>query len=99
MAKDIFETYKTGDIVYPSVVARFYKEPICKAYDKCNARVNKDLKRMYMVRCPHCNYIADYKRYYTVVDIPKEEIGCLHCDTLFIPSIENDMFVLYEKCN
>lgn len=75
--KDIFEMYKAGDIVYPSAVARFYKEPICKAYDKCNTRVNKDLRRMYMVRCPHCNYIADYKRYYAVVDVPKEKITLL----------------------
>lgn len=89
--------YKNGDIVYPSAIARFYKEPVCKAYKRCDERVGMDLKKMYMIRCPHCGQDADTKRYYAVVDIPKEEIRCAQCDTLFIPNTENDALVLYEK--
>lgn len=97
MSRDLFEMYKASDIVYPSVVARFYKEPIGDAYDRCDARVGKDLRKTYMVKCPHCGHYADTKRYYAVVDIPKEEIRCAQCDTLFIPNTENDALVLYEK--
>lgn len=96
--KDIFEMYKNGDIVYPSAIARFYKEPVCKAYKRCDERVGMDLKKMYMIRCPHCGRDADNKRYYAVVDLPKDELGCVNCDSLFVPT-DNDVFVLYEKAN
>lgn len=98
MEKGIFEMYKKGDIVDPSVVARFYREPINEAFNRCNERVGKDLKKMYMIRCPFCSNNADDERHYAVADIPKKDLCCVKCGCVFTPSKYNT-FALYEKTN
>ena len=100
--------YKSKNIVYPQAVARHFGVSINKAYQMCDERTNNkfnscltdvcDLKRLYMIRCPKCGNIALSERYYSIVDIPKEEeVGCISCDFEFIPDIDSDVQVFYEK--
>lgn len=97
MEKDFFDMYKRGDVVYASAVARYFFETRGDAYIRCDKRVGKDLKRIYLIVCPYCHCLADNERHEAVVDIEEgEEINCCHCDSEFEPN-EEDVIVAYEK--
>lgn len=98
MGKDFFNMYKTGNIVYASAVARHFSELRRDAYLRCDKRVGKDLKKLYLVVCPYCHCLADNKRHEAIVDIQAdEEINCCHCDSEFVLNAEEDVLVAYEK--
>lgn len=53
--ESFFAMYKSKDIVYPSAVARYFGINIKAAYEVCENRLNKDLRKLYMIKCPVCN--------------------------------------------
>lgn len=92
-----FNHYKTKDIVYPGAVARHFGVSLQDAYNICQNRVGKDLKVLYMVKCPVCGHTLPI-RYYSIVSIDTEyEYGCINCDTEFIVNREKDVVVYFEK--
>lgn len=93
-----FKMYKTGNIVYPNAVARHFGISTNDAYRICEDMREKGIiKTMYMVSCPVCNHTLS-TRYYAISSIDNtNEVGCCNCDTEFIPNIENDVMVYYEK--
>ena len=97
MEKDFFNYYKPGDIIFPNAVARYYSESVERAYHRCENHLGKDLRKLYIIRCPFCERKANQDRYYAIPDLPiNEEIGCIHCDSIFKVSHETTL-VLYEK--
>ena len=91
----MLEKYKKGDLIFPSAVSRFYHITLADTYILLDQR--KDIRKVYMVYCPICNFSANFIRYYSLADLDfSEEIGCENCDTLFLLKPE-DVIVLYEK--
>lgn len=93
-----FKLYKSKNIVYPAAVARHFGLNVKQSYMVCEDMKTKGIiKSMYMIKCPVCGSQLP-TRYYSVMHIDDtNEIGCCNCDTEFIPNIEHDVFVLYEK--
>lgn len=92
-----FNQYKQKDIVYPNAIARHFGISSKEAYSLCKNRVGKDLRTLYMVKCPVCNQTL-HGRYYSVASIDTEyEYGCTNCDTEFAVNTENDVVVYFEK--
>lgn len=93
MLDDFLSKYQKGDIVYPSVVARYLGIAVEKAYKLLEGR--NDVCPIFVVRCPFCSHFS--KRWYSISDLPDtKEIGCEHCDTVFTPT-KYDTIVFYEK--
>lgn len=95
--ESFFAMYKLKDIVYPSAVARYFGINIKAAYEVCENRLNKDLRKLYMIKCPVCNHALP-DRFYSIVNIDREnEYGCNSCDTVFKINLNEDVNVYYEK--
>lgn len=102
MEKDIsmetnkfFSKYKSKDIIYPNAVAIYLDIPLKEAYEICKNR--QDLKPLYMILCPACNHILPI-RYYSIADVDTDmETECNHCGYEFLPDIDKDIYVYYEK--
>lgn len=95
--KGFFNYYKPGDIIFPNAVARYYSESVKMAYNRCENRIGKDIRKLYMIQCPFCGREANQDRYYAIPDLPiNEEIDCIHCDNIFEVSHDTTL-VLYEK--
>lgn len=92
---DFIDIYKKGDIVYPNAVARNYSISKEKAYNLCEEKLEESqLKRLYLINCPHCNRIAS-ERYYSVASVP-DYAYCIHCDNeIEYPAA--DLIDVYEK--
>ena len=69
--ESFFALYKVKDIVYSSAVARYFGINIKAAYEVCENRLNKDLRKLYMIKCPVCNCTLP-DRFYSIVDIDRE---------------------------
>lgn len=71
--------YKSGNIIYPSVISRRFKIDKADAYRALDILVgHKLIKRVYAVHCPKCNrIIADLL--YSMNDL-QEEYYCENCD-------------------
>ena len=92
-----FNQYKPKDIVYPNAIARHFGISLKEAYNLCQNRVGKDLRTLYMVKCPVCG-CALHGRYYSITSIDTEyEFGCNNCGTEFVVNPENDITVFFEK--
>lgn len=93
-----FKMYHKRDIVYPNAVARHFSISIKEAYEKCEEIKHKGIiKNLYMVRCPICNHSLP-QRYYSIMRIDDTlEQGCTNCGNEFLPNLETDIFVYYEK--
>ena len=90
-----FKMYKHNDIVYPNAVARHFSISKKEANELCAAR--DDLFILYMIKCPVCNRTLP-TRYYSLVSIDTDvELGCDNCCTEFLPNIEEDVMVYFEK--
>lgn len=95
--ESFFALYKVKDIVYPSAVARYFGIDIKAAYEVCENRLNKDLRKVYIIKCPVCNRTLP-DRFYSIVDIDREnEYRCNNCDTVFKINLNKDIYVYYEK--
>lgn len=95
--ESFFALYKAKDIVYPSAVARYFGIDIKAAYEICEDRIGKDLRKLYMIKCPVCNHALP-DRFYSIVDIDREnEYVCNNCDTVFKNNLNKDIYVYYEK--
>ncbi len=95
--ESFFAMYKSKDIVYSSAVARYFGINIKAAYEVCENRLNKDLRKLYMIKCPVCNFTLP-DRFYSIVDIDREnEYVCNNCDTVFKINLNKDIYVYYEK--
>lgn len=93
--ESFFAMYKPKNIIYPSVVARYFGINIKSAYEVCENRLNKDLRKVYMIKCPVCNHTLP-GRFYSIVDIDREnEYRCNSCDTAI--NLNKDIYVYYEK--
>lgn len=93
--ESFFALYKVKDIIYPSAVARYFGINIKAAYEVCENRLNKDLRKVYMIKCPVCNHTLP-GRFYSIVDIDREnEYRCNSCDTAI--NLNKDIYVYYEK--
>lgn len=95
---EFLSQYKPGQIVYPRAVARCLNMTVKEAYKLCESKLEKDLKSIYMVRCPRCSHLLE-TRFYSIADIP-EEIGCHNCDHEFEindDAMSDNVIVLYEK--
>lgn len=98
--KTFISLYKQKNIIYPRAIARHFGISLNEAYKKLEdyKAKNQDIVNLYMIKCPVCNRIAYNERFYSINAIDTDyEIGCNHCDCEFIPNIENDVMVLYEK--
>ena len=92
---DFFLKYKSKDIIYPNAVAIYLDIPLKEAYEICKNR--QDLKPLYMILCPACNHILPI-RYYSIVGVDTDmETECNHCGYEFLPDIDRDVYVYYEK--
>ena len=92
-----FNQYKPKDIVYPNAIARHFGISLKEAYNLCHNRVGKDLRTLYMVKCPVCGCTL-HGRYYSITSIDTEyEFGCNNCGTEFVVNPENDITVFFEK--
>lgn len=87
--------YKSGDIIYPSAVARNCGITMKEAYQELENLVDKIISRVYQIRCPKCNHYMGM-RYYSLSDIP-EDYCCSNCDIEFDIDQGRDVIVLYEK--
>lgn len=95
--ESFFAMYKPKNIVYPSALAGYFGIDIKAAYEICEDRIGKDLRKLYMVKCPVCNCTLP-DRFYSIVDIDREnEYGCNSCDTIFKINLNKDIYVYYEK--
>ena len=92
-----FNRYKPRDIVYPNAIARHFGMTLKEAYTLCQNRVGKDLKPLYMIKCPVCNQTLP-ARYDSILNIDNEyEYGCTNCDTEFKVNYEDDVMTYFEK--
>lgn len=97
--ESFFAMYKPKNIVYPRAVARYFGIDIKAAYEICEDRIGKDLRKLYMVKCPVCNHALP-DRFYSILDIDRDrdnEYGCTYCDTVFKINPNEDIYVYYEK--
>lgn len=95
--ESFFAMYKPKNIVYPNAVARYFGVDIKAAYKICEDRISKDLRKLYMVKCPVCNHTLP-DRFHSIVDIDKEnEYGCYNCGAVFNINPNEDIYVYYEK--
>lgn len=95
--------YKTGDIVFPSAIGRMLGISVAEAYHVLEGCKNDALvKVLYMMRCPLCGTIFGH-RLYSLNEVTEYiencygEIACEHCDQYFVPKIDDDIVVYYEK--
>ena len=90
-----FNRYKPRDIVYPNAIARHFGITLKEAYNLCQTRVDKDLKLLYMIKCPVCSQIL-HDRYYSIPSIDSE-YDCTNCDTEFNVNYEDNIMTYFEK--
>lgn len=92
-----FNMYKTGDIIIPNVVAKYFSLKLSDAYKICDNRLKKDLKILYTIQCPKCKHILSEK-YYSIVSIDiKNNYNCNNCNKKFLIIPNKDIKVYYEK--
>ena len=100
----ILETkYKAGDIVFPSAIGRMLGISVGDAYRVLESCKNDGLVRvLYMMRCPICGTIFG-RRFYSLNEVTEYvddcygEVACEHCDQYFVPKIDDNIVVYYEK--
>lgn len=100
MIESFIDKYKSKNIIYPDAVARYFNISLKKAYEELEKQKSsvKNIRNLYMIRCPACNNVANYERFYNSESIDTDnEIGCCHCDYEFLPDWENNITSLYEK--
>ena len=86
--------YKTGDIIVPNVVAKYFSLKLSDAYKICGNRLKKDLKILYTIQCPKCKHILSEK-YYSIVSIDIK--NNYNCNKKFLLIPNKDIKVYYEK--
>ena len=92
--KSFWDMYKSGEIVYPSAVMRYFHISQTKAREMCGEMVKMGMfKDLYLIKCPCCGMDIQ-KRYYSPDDVP-EDMYCKHCDTEFSGAIKDNNHV-YE---
>ncbi len=95
---EFLNKYKKSNIIYPDAVKRYLNITLKETYEHLDNRViiNKDIKRIYIPRCPHC-YHSLSDKYDTMNEVlTKDYIYCSNCDDEFKPDI-NNISVCYEK--
>lgn len=93
---DFWDMYHRGDIVFPSVVQRYFRATKQAAIEMCEKQV-RDGKcvEVYFVKCPKCQKLS--RKYYSREDIPDYYIcenGCEECEDV---PVSDDMIVKYYE--
>lgn len=109
LLRDFLNKYRTGDIVFPSVILRNCIVERSVEQDMCECGVEGLVRELYMFRCPLCGNITGH-RFYSMNEVKKYlddnygEVSCQHCDQYFVPRIDNgitnssaDLVLYYEK--
>lgn len=94
--QDFWDMYHRGDIVFPSVVQRYFRATKQAAIEMCEKQV-RDGKcvEVYFVKCPKCQKLS--RKYYSREDIPDYYIcenGCEECEDV---PVSDDMIVKYYE--
>lgn len=94
--RDLWDMYHRGDIVFPSVVQRYFRVTKQAAIEMCEKQV-RDGKcvAVYFVKCPKCQKLS--RKYYNREDIPAYytcENGCEECEDI---PVSDDMIVKYYE--
>lgn len=94
--QDLWDMYRRGDIVFPSVVQRYFRVTRQAAIEMCEKQVHDGkCVAVYFVKCPECQNLG--KRYYNREDIPDYytcENGCEECEDI---PVSDDMIVKYYE--
>lgn len=94
--QDLWDMYRRGDIVFPSVVQRYFRVAKQTAIEMCEKQVHDGkCVAVYYVTCPECQKLS--RRYYSREDIPDHytcENGCEECEDIHV---SNDMIVKYYE--
>ena len=94
--QDLWDMYRKGDIVFPSVVQRYFRVTRQAAIEMCEKRVHDGkYVAVYFVKCPECQNLG--KKYYSREDIPDYytcENGCEGCEDI---PVSDDMIVKYYE--
>lgn len=95
--ESFLNTYKSKDIIYPNQIAKQLNISVKETYNLCENNVGKELKKVYLVRCPVCGNMLESYRYYAMGDIRRNIIyRCKNCGTEFKILLE-DITTCYEK--
>lgn len=94
--QDFWDMYHRGDIVFPSVVQRYFRATKQAAIEMCEKQV-RDGKcvEVYFVKCPKCQKLS--RKYYNRADVPAYytcENGCEECEDI---PVSDDMIVKYYE--
>ena len=87
--------YKLGDTIFPDAVQRKVNISKKKAYQELEALSPDMLRRVYIIRCPHCGSYLN-GRHETIRNIPKEA-ECFGCDTEFPVDLGQNVIVVYKR--
>lgn len=94
--QDLWDMYRRGDIVFPSVVQRYFRAAKQAAIEMCEKQVHDGkCVAVYFVKCPKCQKLS--RRYYNKEDIPDHYIcenGCEECEDI---PVSDDMIVKYYE--
>lgn len=93
---NLWDMYHRGDIVFPSVVQRYFRVTKQAAVEMCEKQVHDGkCVEVYFVKCPKCQKLS--RRYYNREDIPAYytcENGCEECEDVLV---SDDMIVKYYE--
>lgn len=94
--QDFWNMYHRGDIVFPSVVQRYFRVTKQAAIEMCEKQV-RDGKcvEVYFVKCPKCQKLS--RKYYNREDIPAYytcKNDCEECEDI---PVSDDMIVKYYE--
>ena len=94
--QDLWDMYRRGDIVFPSVVQRYFRVTRQAAIEMCEKQVHDGkCVAVYFIKCPKCQKLS--RRYYSREDIPAHctcENGCEECEDI---PVSDDMIVKYYE--
>lgn len=108
LLKDFLDKYRTGDIIFPSVILRNCIVEQSVEQDMCECVSAGIVRELYVFMCPLCGNITGH-RFYSMNEVKKYlddsygEVSCQYCDQYFVPRIDNgtdntaDVVLYYEK--
>lgn len=86
--------YKSGDLIYPLVIAKSIKTNIDNIHEILEKFLIQDIVKKYFdIYCPHCCKFTG-ERYTDFVSIP-DTIFCSHCDCE-ITNCSNQLSIIYK---
>jgi hypothetical protein len=93
---DFWDMCHRGDIVFPSVVQRYFGVTKQTAIEMCERQISdRKCIAVYFVKCPECQELS--RKYYNREDIPDHytcENGCEECEDI---PVSDDMIVKYYE--